>query len=67
MLLVWATDRLSARARAAGCSPSRDIITHSAGRYSEESSLVKLAAESITSLSNLMRSIQIQHRILLKL
>ncbi len=67
VLLVWATDRLSALARAAGCSPSRDIVTHSAGRYSEESSLVKLAAESITSLSNLMRSIQIRCRILLKL
>ncbi len=34
-LLVWATDRLSARTGAAGCSRSRDTIIHSAGRYSE--------------------------------
>ncbi len=34
-LLVWATDRLSARTGAAGCSRSRDTVIHSAGRYSE--------------------------------
>ncbi len=30
-LLVWATDRLSARTGAAGCSRSRDTVIHSAG------------------------------------
>ncbi len=34
-LLVWATDRLSARTGAAGCSRSRDTVIHSTGRYSE--------------------------------
>ncbi len=34
-LLVWATDRLSARTGAAGCSRSRDTVIHSAWRYSE--------------------------------
>ncbi len=34
-LLVWATDRLSARTGAAGCSRSRDTVIHGAGRYSE--------------------------------
>ncbi len=34
-LLVWATDRLSARTGAVGCSRSRDTVIHSAGRYSE--------------------------------
>ncbi len=63
-LLVWATDRLSARTGAAGCSRSRDTVIHSAGRYSE---VVEFTAESITSLSNLVRSIQIRHRIMLKL
>ncbi len=55
-LLVWATDRLSARTGAASCSRSRDTVIHSAGRYSE---IVEFTAESITSLSNLVRSIQI--------
>ncbi len=63
-LLVWATDRLSARTGAAGCSRSRDTVIHGAGRYSE---VVEFTAESITSLSNLVRSIQIRHRIMLKL
>ncbi len=35
-LLVWATDRLSARTGAASCSRSRDTVIHSAVRYSEE-------------------------------
>ncbi len=34
-LLVWATDRLSARTGAAGCSRSRYTVIHSTGRYSE--------------------------------
>ncbi len=63
-LLVWATDRLSARTGAAGCSRSRDTVIHGAGRYSE---VVEFTAESITSLSNLVRSIQIRHIIMLKL
>ncbi len=63
-LLVWATDRLSARTGAAGCSWSRDTVIHGAGRYSE---VVEFTAESITSLSNLVRSIQIRHIIMLKL
>ncbi len=57
-------DRLSARTGAMGCSRSRDTVIHSAGRYSE---VVKFTTESITSLSNLVRNIQIRHRILLKL
>ncbi len=49
---------------AAGCSRSRDTVIHSAGRYSE---VVEFTAESITFLSDLVRSIQIRHRIMLKL
>ncbi len=48
-LLVWATDRLSARTGAAGCSRSRDTVIHSAGRYSE---IVEFTAESITSVKS---------------
>ncbi len=47
--------RLSARTGAAGCSQSRDTVIPSAGRYSE---VVKFTAESITSQSDLVRSIQ---------
>ncbi len=49
-LLVWATDRLSARAGAAGCSPSRDIVIHSAGRYSEESSRIHRRINNICQI-----------------
>ncbi len=54
---------LSARTGTAGCSRSRDTVIHGAGRYSE---VVEFTAESITSLSNLVRSIQIRHRIMLR-
>ncbi len=42
-----------------------DTVIHSAGRYSEESSRIHRGIN--TSLSNLVRSIQIRHRIMLKL
>ncbi len=60
----YSADCLSARTGAAGCSRSHDTVIHSAGRYSE---VVEFATESITSQSNLVRSIQIRHRIMLKL
>ncbi len=47
-LLVWATDRLSARTGAAGCSRSRDTVIHSAGRYSEESSRISRRIHNIS-------------------
>ncbi len=47
-LLVWATDRLSARTGAAGCSRSRDTVIHSAGRYSEESSRIHCGITNIS-------------------
>ncbi len=51
-LLVWATDRLSARTGAAGCSRSRDTVIHSAGRYSEESRLNNISVKSCEKHSN---------------
>ncbi len=47
---LHSADRLSARARAGGCSQSRNTIIHSAGRYSEE--VVEFATESITSVKS---------------
>ncbi len=47
-LLVWATDRVSARIGAAGCSRSRDTVIHSAGRYSEESSRISRRIHNIS-------------------
>ncbi len=47
-LLVWATARLSARTGAAGCSRSRDTVIHSAGRYSEESSIISRRIHNIS-------------------
>ncbi len=43
-------DRLSARAGAAGCSQSRDIIIYSAGRYSEESSQIHRRINNICQI-----------------
>ncbi len=57
-LLVWATDRLSARTGAAGCSRSRDTPSYTALGDTVKK-VVKFTAESITSLLNLVRSIQI--------
>ncbi len=51
-LLVWATDRLSARTGAAGCSRSRHTVIHSAGRYSEESRINNISVKSCEKHSN---------------
>ncbi len=42
--------RLSARTGAAGCSRSRDTVTHSAGRYSEESSRIHRGINNICQI-----------------
>ncbi len=47
-LLVWATDRLSARTGAVGCSRSRDTVIHSTGRYSEESRRIHRGINNIS-------------------
>ncbi len=51
-LLVWATDRLSARTGAAGCSRSRDTVIHRNGRYSEESRINNISVKSCEKPSN---------------
>ncbi len=64
-LLVWATDRLSARTGAAAALDHATPLYTALGDTVKK--VVELAAESITFLSDLVRSIQIRHIIMLKL